>query len=30
MFKFHPGNPGYIKDDENSWENKPAWNFPLK
>ena len=30
IFKFHPGNPGYIKNDEVSWENKPAWNFPLK
>ena len=30
IFKFHPGNPGYIKNDETSWENKPAWNFPLK
>ena len=30
IFKFHPGNPGYIKNSEPSWEDKPAWNFPLK
>ena len=30
IFRFHPGNPGFIKNDEVSWENKPAWNFPLK
>ena len=30
IFKFHPGNPGSIKNDETSWENKPAWDFPLK
>jgi len=30
IFNFHPRNPGYIKNDEISWENKPAWNFPLK
>lgn len=30
IFKFHPGNPGYITNDEVSWENKPVWNFPLK
>ena len=30
IFNFHPGNPGFIKNDEISWENKPAWDFPLK
>ena len=30
IFNFHPGNPGYIINDEISWENKPVWNFPLK
>lgn len=30
FFKFQPGNPGMIKDDEVSWRFKPKWNFPLK
>jgi len=30
IFNFHPGNPGYIENDEVSWDIKPKWNFPLK
>ena len=27
IFKFHPGNPGFITNDEVSWENKPVCEF---
>ncbi len=30
IFNFHPGSPGYIENDEISWDAKPKWNFPLK
>lgn len=30
IFNFHPGNPGYIENDEVSWDAKPKWNFPIK
>ena len=30
IFNFHPGSPGYIENDEVSWDIKPKWNFPLK
>ena len=28
LFKFNPGNPGSITNDEVSWEKKPKWKFP--
>jgi hypothetical protein len=30
IFSFKPGNPGYIENDEVTWNSKPKWNFPLK
>ena len=30
IFSFHPGNPGYVENDEVSWDAKPKWNFPIK
>ena len=30
IFSFHPGSPGYIENDEISWDAKPKWDFPLK
>ena len=30
LFNFNPGNPGYIENDEISWDAKPKWNYPLK
>ncbi len=30
IFSFHPGSPGYIENDEISWDIKPKWDFPLK
>ena len=30
IFKFKPGSPGFIRDDEISWDSKPSWNYPLK
>lgn len=30
IFNFRPGSPGYIENDEVSWDAKPKWNFPIK
>ena len=30
IFNFKPGNPGYIENDEISWDVKPKWNYPIK
>ena len=30
LFNFRPGSPGYIENDEISWDAKPKWNYPLK
>ena len=30
IFNFRPGSPGYIENDEISWDAKPKWNFPIK
>tara|TARA_Y100001968_G_scaffold160336_1_gene146552 strand:- start:5222 stop:6892 length:1671 start_codon:yes stop_codon:yes gene_type:complete len=30
IFSFHPGDPGYIENDEVSWDAKPKWSFPIK
>ena len=30
LFNFRPGSPGYIENDEISWDTKPKWNYPLK
>ena len=30
IFSFHPGSPGYVENDEVSWDAKPKWNFPIK
>ena len=30
LFNFKPGSPGFIENDEISWDAKPKWNYPLK
>ena len=30
IFNFSPDAPGYIEDDQPSWEENPKWNFPVK
>lgn len=30
IFNFKPGSPGYIENDEISWDVKPKWNYPIK
>ena len=30
IFNFRPGSPGYIENDEISWDKKPKWDFPIK
>ena len=30
IFSFKPGSPGYIENDEVSWDKKPKWDFPIK
>lgn len=30
LFNFRPGSPGFIENDEISWDAKPKWNYPLK
>ena len=28
LFNFRPGSPGFIENDEISWDAKPKWNYP--
>jgi len=30
IFSFSPGNPGFIENDEVSWDKKPKWEFPIR